>query len=138
MVMIKVRLDSLLKGDTIVIYEEIVTHWNGNYQDFLDEVAQSKQWYIDHIKPEGPTTCCNHDGIRGDVDGDGGITVGDVVWLVDYVFFGGPPPVCEDEPLGTGNYPEGDADGDGSVTVGDVVWLVDYVFFGGPAPMPCP
>ena len=83
----------------------------------------------------GGGTCCNGDGMRGDVDGDASITVGDVVWLVDYVFFGGDPPVCEDDP---GVFPEADADGDGSVTVGDVVLLVDYVFFGGPPPAPCP
>lgn len=83
----------------------------------------------------GGGTCCNGDGMRGDVDGDASINVADVVWLVDYVFFGGAPPVCEDDP---GVFPEADADGDGSVTVGDVVLLVDYVFFGGPPPAPCP
>jgi hypothetical protein len=73
--------------------------------------------------------CCNDDGIRGDADYDGSITVADAVLLVDYIFFGGPAPPCLEE---------GDADGDGSITVADVVLLVDYIFFGGPPPAPCP
>jgi len=85
----------------------------------------------------GPTTCCNHDGIRGDVDYSGSINIADAVYLVQYIFFGGGPPPCEDEPLGTGNYPEADADGSGSVNIGDAVYLVQYIFFGGPAPLPC-
>jgi len=73
--------------------------------------------------------CCNHDGIRGDVDYSRSINVADAVFLVDYIFFGGPPPPCLEE---------GDADGDGSINVADVVYLVDYIFFSGPAPAPCP
>ena len=38
-------------------------------------------------------TCCNDDGIRGDVDYSGGApNVGDLSWLVAYLFQGGPPP----------------------------------------------
>jgi len=73
--------------------------------------------------------CCNHDGIRGDVDYSLGINIADAVFLVDYIFFGGPPPPCLEE---------GDADGDGSINVADVVYLVQYIFLGGPAPPPCP
>ena len=132
MVMIKVRLDSLLKGDTIVIYEGIVSHWNGDSASFVNEVRASKQWYEDHIKPPPPLTCCL---IRGDADGLGSINVGDPTFLTDYLFFDGPAPPCQDP---DGTYPEGDADGLGSINVGDPTYLTDYLFFDGPAPPPCP
>ena len=134
MVMIKIVLDSLTKGDTIVIYEEIVTHWNGSETDFKDEVRASRQWYEDHIKPEGPTTCCNDDGKRGDVDYSGGSpNVGDLAYLVSYLFDqpAGPAPPCFDE---------GNLDGEGGINVGDLAYLVSYLFDqpAGPAPKPCP
>jgi hypothetical protein len=69
--------------------------------------------------------------ICGDANGDGTVNVGDVVFLVSYVFKGGAPPnpVCV-----------GDANGDGSTNVGDAVYLISYIFKGGAAPVPtcCP
>ncbi|MFH1374403.1 MAG: dockerin type I repeat-containing protein [bacterium] len=69
--------------------------------------------------------CCDK---RGDVDNTGAIDVGDLTYLVAYLFQGGPPPPCEDE---------GDVDGTGSIDVGDLTYLVAYLFQGGPAPPPC-
>jgi len=135
MVMVPIILDVLLKTDTFVIYVEIVSHRNGDWDSFIAEVLASIQWYDDHIKPPPPLTCCNGDGIRGDADEDGSINVGDPTWLTDYLFFHGPAPPCQDP---DGSYPEGDADGDGSVNVGDPTWLTDYLFFHGPDPKPCP
>ncbi|MDP3026007.1 MAG: dockerin type I repeat-containing protein [candidate division Zixibacteria bacterium] len=62
---------------------------------------------------------------RGDANGDGKTTVSDVVFLVNYLFKGGPAPV----PLESGN-----ANCDTKVTVSDVVYLVNYLFKGGPPP----
>ena len=76
----------------------------------------------------GPTTCCNHDGIRGDVDASNSVNIADAVFLVEYIFFGGPPPPCLEE---------GDVDGSGSINIADAVFLVEYIFFGGPAPAAC-
>ncbi len=66
--------------------------------------------------------------IRGDVDHTGAIDVGDLTYLVAYLFQGGPPPPFLDE---------GDVDGTGSIDVGDLTYLVAYLFQGGPAPPPC-
>jgi putative metal-binding protein len=74
------------------------------------------------------TSCCNHDGIRGDANLDFNILVDDIVMLVDYIFKGGPPPICVEE---------GDANASGSILVDDIVLLVDYIFKGGAAPSPC-
>ena len=63
--------------------------------------------------------------IRGDANGDGIIDVGDVVYLVSYLYRNGPAP----DPLEAG-----DANCDAIVNVGDVVYLVSYLYKGGPPP----
>ncbi len=65
----------------------------------------------------------------GDVDHSGAINVVDLAYLVDYLFFDGPPPPCPEE---------GDVDGSGAINVADLTYLVEYLFFEGPAPPPCP
>jgi outer membrane protein assembly factor BamB len=64
--------------------------------------------------------------ICGDANGDGSVNVADAVYLINYVFKGGPAPdpVCA-----------GDANGDGSVNIADAVYLIAYVFSGGPPPV---
>lgn len=61
----------------------------------------------------------------GDCNGDGNISVSDVVYLINYLFKGGSPP----SPL-----IEGDANGDGQLSVSDVVYLITYLFKGGAPP----
>jgi len=58
----------------------------------------------------------------GDANGDGSITVSDVIYVVNYLFKNGPDPWF--------NY--SDANGDGSITVSDVIYLVNYLFKNGP------
>ena len=61
----------------------------------------------------------------GDVNADGVIDLGDVVYLINYIYRDGNPP----DPLEAG-----DANCDGMVDLGDVVYLVNYLYRGGPAP----
>jgi hypothetical protein len=65
-------------------------------------------------------------GICGDANGDDQVNIGDAVFLISYIFKGGPPPdpVCI-----------GDTNGDGDTNVGDAVYLIAYVFKGGPPPV---
>jgi hypothetical protein len=62
---------------------------------------------------------------RGDANGDGIIELGDIVYLINYVFRGGDPP-CPME--------AGDANCDGIVELGDIVYLINYVYRSGPPP----
>jgi len=73
--------------------------------------------------------CC--EGIRGNADGDPNdqINIGDVTYLVTYLFRGGPEPPCLEE---------ADANGDDHVDVGDLVYIVEYLFRYGPPPLDCP
>jgi hypothetical protein len=68
--------------------------------------------------PPPPYTC-------GDVDASGGLSIGDAVFVINYIFGGGPAP----NPLAAG-----DVNCDGSVSIADAVYLIAYIFGGGPVP----
>jgi len=63
--------------------------------------------------------------IPGDANGDRTVDVGDVVYLVTYLYRDGLPPAPMEA---------GDNNCDGIVNVGDVVYLVNYLYRGGPPP----
>lgn len=65
---------------------------------------------------------------RGDVDPYAGITVGDLTYMVNFLFRQGAAP----SPLLTG-----DANCDGQVAISDLTFLVNYLFKGGPEPCGC-
>jgi len=58
-------------------------------------------------------------------DGVGSYNVSDAVFLISYIFGGGPAP----NPLRTG-----DVNCDDNVSVSDAVYLINYIFAGGPGP----
>jgi hypothetical protein len=62
---------------------------------------------------------------HGDANGDGGIDLGDAIYLLNYLFKNDDPP----EPLEAG-----DANCDGSVEIGDAIYLLNYLFKEGPPP----
>jgi hypothetical protein len=69
------------------------------------------------------------DYICGDINDDGNINVGDAVYLVNYIFRGGPPPP----------HPQAaNVNCDGATNIGDAVYLINYIFRGGPVPNCCP
>ncbi|MBU1320492.1 MAG: putative Ig domain-containing protein [candidate division Zixibacteria bacterium] len=61
--------------------------------------------------------------IPGDADGSGTVDLDDAVYLISYIFTGGPAPTPIDS---------GDADGSCAVDIDDVVYLIAYIFTGGP------
>jgi len=62
----------------------------------------------------------------GDADASDQINVADLVYLVNYLFKGGPEPI----PI----FLSGDSDCDLMLNVADLVYLVNYLFKGGPPP----
>ncbi len=64
--------------------------------------------------------------MAGDVDGTWEVSVGDIIYLINYLFMNTSPPI----PLEAA-----DVNLDGVVDVGDVVYLINYLFIDGPAPL---
>jgi formylglycine-generating enzyme required for sulfatase activity len=62
----------------------------------------------------------NHNGIRGDIDGDHNVTIADVTTLIDYLLSG-------DGSILSG---DGDVDQDGKITIADVTALIDFLLIG--------
>ncbi len=117
---------TLEASDTVNIYTFISTVRNSSTLDLSNTLDHAKVWFKDNLN-NCSSTCCLQ---RGDALHDNQlILVNDLVFLVNYVFKGGPPPVCLEE---------GDALADnGLILVNDLVYLVNYVFKGGPPPPPC-
>lgn len=61
----------------------------------------------------------------GDADNNEAVTISDAVYLISYIFAGGPPPT----------FPGfADADCSGIVNISDAVYLIQYIFAGGSVP----
>jgi len=69
---------------------------------------------------------CEHDFERGNVNGQGGIDIDDVIYVIAYIFSGGPPPTPVLE-AGNANCLEG-------IDMDDVIYLIAFIFGGGPPP----
>jgi len=65
--------------------------------------------------------------IPGDANSDCIVNSADIVYLINYLFKGGPCP----KPMNAG-----DPSGDGVINSADVVYLINYLFKGGPPPEP--
>ncbi len=63
--------------------------------------------------------------LRGDAKRDGVIDAADIVYLINYLFRGGPLPE---------HWDSADANCDKTVSAGDVIRLLAYLFRGGPPP----
>jgi len=66
-----------------------------------------------------------HHYVCGDVDATGAVDIDDVVYLINYIFAGGPQP----EPIESG-----ESDCSGTIDIDDVVYMINYIFAGGPEP----
>jgi subtilisin family serine protease len=61
--------------------------------------------------------------VYGDATGDGVANTVDVVYLINFLFLGGPPP----DPLSAG-----DPNGDCIINVIDIIYFINYLYYGGP------
>jgi hypothetical protein len=93
-------------------FEPLSMWWNG-YSPIFTEVEYAVQ-----ISPWDYV---------GDANGDGNATLADAVFIVNWLFIGGPAP----DPI------QGDANCDGTVTLADAVFIVNWLFINGPIPKCC-
>jgi hypothetical protein len=104
LVWIDTRLDAFPREGSIMLTV------NGNISCF-DAVALASVSFPDYV--------C------GDADASDGVDIDDIVYLITFIFGGGPTP---------SPYESGDADCSGEIDIDDVVYLINYVFASGPAP----
>jgi hypothetical protein len=65
--------------------------------------------------------------VRGDVNADGGLDIGDAIFTLTYFFLDGAAPPC---------LKSADADDGGAVDLADAIYLLSYLFAGGLPPAP--
>jgi len=115
-------------------YAATKTNWNLSFFGG-DTMRTTKTTYVQFKDAAGNQSASFSDNIIfrdyicGDANHDGMVNVGDAVYVINYVFKGGPAP----QPLEAG-----DANCDHAVNTGDAVYVINYVFKkNGPAPC-CP
>jgi hypothetical protein len=94
---------------------ETTYHWSIVSRDNHGETTTGPIWYF--------TTASEY--IRGDANGSGSVDLADAVFIVNWLFIGGPPP----DPMEAG-----DANCSGGVDLADAVYIVNWLFIGGPPP----
>jgi hypothetical protein len=117
-------------SEHLVSYPEI-PHWCAVQNDTVTGVAPDTV-FVEPLTIEA-IDFCNADTLTfyvaiflcGDVDNSGYVDIDDVVYIITYIFAGGPPP----DPLD-----KGDVDCSGGVDIDDAVYIIQYVFAGGPSP----
>ncbi len=104
---------------------ELTDRPEGDYYYKVRARDEERQWgqYSDIVQ-----TYVTNTYVCGDANGDSNNDVADAVFLINYVFKGGPAP----DPIEAG-----DANGDGETNIADGVYVINYVFKGGPEPV-CP
>jgi hypothetical protein len=108
----------LMPNDTICYCKVRASSVTG-FADLRDQIAKGHSWAAENLE------CCDM-CVPGDANGSGGVDVDDVVYLIAYIFSGGPPPRPYDCC--------GDANGSCGVDIDDVVYLIGYIFTAGYPP----
>ena len=116
--------------DTLYFYTAYLTTMNDLFPTATSRssgpgaIAQDAWAFFDNYlrHEEG---CCN---LPGDANDDESVDISDLTYFVDYMFGGGPGPICPEE---------FDNDNNCSNDISDLTYYVDYMFGGGPDPMPC-
>ena len=105
---------------------EIIEESADQVGDYMYYIETQKSFELGH----GRINCYNalvlasgYTYVYGDANGDGEVTLGDLVYILNYLFRQGSIP---DPPSA------GDPNGDCTITIGDVVYLLNYLYRMGP------
>ncbi len=101
-------------------------HYNGSsWDDITTVIDETNNVICGETTTLSPFIVTRPGYICGDADGTAIVTISDAVYLISYIFAGGPAP----NPMLSG-----DSDCSGTVNISDAVYLINYIFAGGPAP----
>ncbi len=84
------------------------------------------------VDPGNGTVVIETGFIRGDTNQDRRVDISDSVFLLQYLFYGGSAPVCDDA---------ADINNDSKIDIADAIFILNYLFRGSaqpPAPFPAP
>jgi hypothetical protein len=94
----------------------------------METVVQGADSYVPCGLGDTCTVAVIINGLCGDLNKDMTINILDIVYLINYIYQGGPAP----DPVEAA-----DVDSSGTINILDITRLIGYVYMGGPAPV-CP
>lgn len=101
-------------------------HYDGsNWDDITTAIDETNNVICGETTTLSPFIVARPGYVCGDADGTAIVTISDAVYLISYIFAGGPAPI----PMLSG-----DSDCSGTVNISDAVYLINYIFAGGPTP----
>jgi hypothetical protein len=86
--------------------------------------AEIIQWLMSTKTSGGPVRPKFY---RADPNNDGACNITDGIYILNYLFLGGPQPTCKES---------ADPNNDGLVNITDGIYVLNYLFLGGPSPLP--
>jgi len=82
-------------------------------------------WAIDDVKVTVEGGVQRPQFYRGDPNNDGNMNITDGIYILNFLFLGGPAPTCRES---------SDTNNDATVNITDGIYALNYLFLGGPAP----
>lgn len=112
-------------SDHITLYSEFISSIEADY--ILSVVVDEENLKIESNEENNEDVeIVSYEYICGDVNVDGEIQIGDAIYLLNYLYRNGEPPICGNKC--------GDVNLDGIMQVGDVIYTINYLFRNGPEP----
>jgi hypothetical protein len=91
-----------------------------------DDDGDAKADCLDEDCASHPSCQVGPKFLRADPNDDGSVNITDGIYVLNFLFLGGPPPTCRES---------SDANDDGGVNITDGIYILNYLFLGGPDPV---
>jgi len=105
-----------------------ITPPTGPVENCTNKVDDDGDQLIDCADPDctsAPSCQGGKKFYRADPNNDGSTNITDGIYILNFLFLGGPAPTCRES---------ADANNDGGINITDGIYVLNYLFLGGPAP----